>query len=847
MTVVKLPQRSFAGGEITPEMFGRIDLTKNQTGVQKALNFIALPHGPMARRPGTMFFNEVRDSTQTVRLVPFMFSATQAMQLEVGAGYIRFHSPQGTLLEVTQNLVSIVGNVVTQNAHGYATGDWVFLSTPGGRFFKITVTGANTYTTADMAGAATNPSAAYTKGARVYQIANVFTAGQLFDLHYAQNADVMTFTHPSIPAQELRRLSNTLWTIGAASFIPTLVPPTAPTATATVAVATNLTPQHYVVTSVAADTVTESLTTADFTCNNNLSLAGNYNVIQFTSADAASRYFVYKQRGGVYGYIGQITSISTAAAASISSIARNAGVDADGNPLSTKLTTVVTTAAHGFATNDIKIVENTGIAAFNGTWKITVVNATTFTFNTNDLSSDNTVANTGTVRTPVNLLVDDNITPDITQTPPDSTIPLNDAPGNYPSAVTHHEQRRWFAGTNNRPQNVIATRSGTDANLTASVPARDDDALNFKIAASQQNAIRHLVPLFDLIALTVAGEFRVFADNAPAITPKSLAQKPQSYCGAANTQPVVTNSSGIFVQAQGSHIMELAYDPSGTGAYRTTDVSLFAPHLVNGFTIVQLAYVRAPDKIVWVLRSDGTLLGMTYVPEQQVFAWHQHVTDGVIESISVIPETGEDALYMVVRRTVNGRTVRYIERMMSRIYTTLTNAFYVDAGVTYSGAPITNLSGLDHLVGRSVQVLADGAVVSGLTITAGGALSAALATAASKVTVGLAYTSDLQTLPLSMDGTPAGGKGTMKNVDRVHLRLANSSPVLQAGPSFTELTPFPSRAVSDPYGSPPAVRSGEVEMVIGPSWDPDASICIREDQPVPLTISAITYEVAIGG
>ena len=183
--------------------------------------------------------------------------------------------------------------------------------------------------------------------------------------------------------------------------------------------------------------------------------------------------------------------------------------------------------------------------------------------------------------------------------------------------------------------------------MAASVPTQDDDALEFRIASRQQNAIRHLVPLSDMLALTVGAEFRIFADNAPSISPTSLSIKPQGYSGASNVQPVVTSSSVLYVQAQGSRVRELAYNWESS-SYRSVDASIMAPHRFNGHTIIQLAYSRAPDQIAWAVRDDGVLLGLTYVPDQQVFAWHAHDTDGMFESICVVSEGNEDVLYAVV-------------------------------------------------------------------------------------------------------------------------------------------------------------------------------------------------------
>lgn len=740
--------RSFAGGEIAPEMFGRLDLGKFQTGLQLALNFRTLAHGPAARRPGLYYANETQDSTQLSRLIPFVFSATQAMIVELGNLTARFHNASGTVLEGAKAIVSIVGSVVTVNAHGWATGDDVFIGTD---FHRITVTGANTFTTADRWGAAT--VAVGTTASRVYTIVTPWASGDLAALTYTQSADVITIMSQSFAARELRRLAATNWTLTAVSFTPTLAAPSAGLGVVATQPTAGAGLNHtYVVTSVAADGVTESLQSTPVVGANALNLQGNYNTVTWTAVVGAARYYVYKLRSGSYGFIGQTTG-----------------------------TTVV----------------------------------------------------------------DDNILADTTQTPPTNTTSLNTAVSEYPATGTYFERRRWFAGTVNGPQNVWGTRSATDSNLTSSVPSRDDDSLAFRIAAQQQNAIRHLVPLVDLVALTVGGEFRIFADGGPAITPGTLSIKPQAYSGAAAVQPALTSDSALYVQAQGSRVRELSYEANGFGYYRSTDVSLFAPHLFNGKQIKELAYARAPDQTLWAVRDDGVLLGLTHVRDQQVYGWHHHTTNGTIESCAVIPESSEDVLYLIVRRTINGRTVRYIERMKSRLFVAAADAFFVDSGLSYSGAPTTTITGLRHLEGQAVQVLADGAVVAGRTVV-GGALTPVLDTAASKVHVGLGYNSDLQTLPAAYDGAPASGQGTMKNVSKVFLRVTQSS-LVKAGPDFNRLTAYPARAVSDPYGSPPALRTGELDLAIGPSWNTDGSVCVRQDQPLPLTVLSLTTDTAIGG
>lgn len=823
--------RSFAGGEITPELAGRLDLTKYQTGLALARNFITLPHGPAARRPGFEYVNAAFNSNEPVRLIPFQFSADQSAVLEFGNQYVRFHINGGTLLEPAVGIAGIAGSTVTTApAHGYSNGDWAFMN---GRYVTVWPTGTTTFVAKDLQGL--NP-VTFTGGievARVYKLATPFLPDDLFDIKFAQSADIITLTHPSYPAYELARLGATNWTLTAISFAAPTNYPTGLAVVTTIATPNDMSPQTYAVTTVAADGVTESLACAPVSATNNLSLAGNYNTVSWNAVNGASRYNVYKKRGGVFGYIGQVRPAVASTPVNIASISR---------PGDEKTVTVNTSAAHGLIVGDTVLVQGTGVNSFDSAWSVTaVVDTDTFKFESTKKSLD--ISTSGSVSKLALSMIDDNVAADVSDTPPEDIIALNAENNDYPATTTYHEQRRWFAGTNAKPQVLWATRTGTEKNLTSSIPTRDADGMELRIAASQYNQIRHLVPLADMIALTAGGEFRIFADGAPAITPTSVSIKPQGYSGASQVQPVVTSSSVLYVQAQGSRVRELAYNWESS-SYRSVDASIMAPHRFNGYTITQMAYSRAPDQLLWAVRDDGALLGLTYVPDQQVFGWHAHDTDGVFESVCTVSEGNEDVLYVVVRRQANnGAQIRNIERLRTRIFNEQADAFFVDSGLTYTGSPTTTVTGLWHLEGKTVNVLADGAVDTPRTVVNG---AITLTYAASKVHVGLPITADLRTLPLALEAMAAAGQGTTKNVNAVHMRVSQSS-VVKAGPNFNELREYPARAVSDPYGSPPALRDGELSLSIDPSWNQDGTVCVRQDLPLPLTVLSMTLELQTGG
>jgi hypothetical protein len=428
---------------------------------------------------------------------------------------------------------------------------------------------------------------------------------------------------------------------------------------------------------------------------------------------------------------------------------------------------------------------------------------------------------------------DENIAADIATTPPEASNPFN-APGNYPGAVSYFEQRRVFAGTVNAPQNFWMTRSGTESDLTYSIPNRDDDAVTARVVAREANTILHAVPLADLMFLTTAAEWRADTSSMPPSV------KPQSYIGASTVPPVVVNNNLIFAAARGGHLRELAFNQDFQG-YVTGDLSLRAPHLFDALDLVDLSYTKSPHPVVWAVSTSGKLLGLTYVPEQQVAAWHEHATAGRFESIAAVAEGAEDMLYAVVQREINGATVRYIEIKRSRQFAEQADAFFVDCGGTYDGAPTTTVTGLTWLEGETVNILADGGVHA-QRVVSGGQIT--LDQPASRVQVGLPIRADMQTLPMAFD---AGGfgQGRLKNVAAVWLRVYRSSGIF-AGPSFDNLAEHKQRT-TEPYGTPPALRTDEIELRLPAAWQSGGQVCIRQTAPLPLTITGLAIEAAVGG
>lgn len=763
MPNVRTLSRSFAAGEITPELFGRIDLSQFQTGLANCRNFITLPHGPAENRPGFEYVLETKNSAKQSRVIPFTFSPTQTMVLEFGEQYVRFHTMGGTLVEAGVSITGISQanpGVATAPAHGFSNGDAVLLggiqgpTDLNGRWIVVTGATTNTFNLTDFAGntvdttgmPAFNPAGA-AFASRAYTIGTPYLEADLFDIKFVQSADVLTLTHPNYPAAELRRLGAVSWQYTTIAFNPTLSAPTGISATAHAGTGTPTNIAFlYVVTAIAANTLEESVGSSGAGCTNDLTLPNAKNTIAWSAVVGAIRYSVYKQSNGLFGYIGQ----------------------------------------------------------------------------TDGLSFD-----------------DNNITADTTRTPPLPTTDLQSA-NNYPGAVSYAQQRRVFGSTIAQSQNMWFTRTGTESNLTASIPTKDDDAIKFRVAARESNRIQHIVPMASLILLTDSAEWLVAGGVNDVLTPATISVKPQTYVGASRVTPQVVDYSLIYAANRGGHVRELTYQWQSSG-YISQDISLMAPHLFDYLTIVDMAYARSPYPIIWCVSSNGNLLGLTYAPRQQISAWHHHDTDGVFESIAVVVEGTEDVLYAIVRRTINGRSVRYVERMHTRQMTTQADAFFVDAGVTYSGTPTAVVGGLYHLEGKTVSILGDGAVMPQQTVTNG---KITLQQAASTIHIGLPITADLQTLPFSAE-MPAFGQGRQKSVNRVWLRVRNSSGI-SVGVSLDELVDYKQRT-TEPYGSPPNWISGVIEIEPTDEWNDDAQVYVRQSDPLPVTVSSIVIEASIGG
>ena len=314
---------------------------------------------------------------------------------------------------------------------------------------------------------------------------------------------------------------------------------------------------------------------------------------------------------------------------------------------------------------------------------------------------------------------DPNITPDYTNTQPFASVTFDSA-NNYPSVVGFAQQRRVFAATNNNPVGFWMSMTGLFYNFNTHPIPSASDAITGSLAGDELNSIQAILELKFPIALTTGTELYLQGDGSGVLAPGAVNASVQSQYGCNSLRPIKVGDVVLFNQALGSFIRDLAFDFAIDG-YRGNDITIFSSHLFENYQIVDWAYQKVPDSIIWAVRSDGTLLGLTYVREQQILAWHRHdFTNGTVENVCCIPENGVYSLYLSIKRTINGSTVRYIERLSSRLWTDIRDATYLDCYSSYNGVNSQSITmALSSPTGTFIQ---DGtAYQQSLTLTSNGA------------------------------------------------------------------------------------------------------------------------------
>ena len=416
----------------------------------------------------------------------------------------------------------------------------------------------------------------------------------------------------------------------------------------------------------------------------------------------------------------------------------------------------------------------------------------------------------------------------------------------YPSCVTFFEQRLVFAGTTVQPQTLFFSRSADYENFDDKYheTVADDDAIVYTIASNQVNAIRFMTATRTLIIGTAGGEFAVNgAGVGEAITPTNILINKQSNHGAANVDGIAVGNATLFLQRAKRKIRELAFNFDVDG-YVAPDLTILAEHITES-GITQMAYQEEPNSIIWCVRTDGQLLGFTYQREQQVTAWHRHIIGGafgsgnaVVESVEVLPtDDSEYQVWVIVKRTINGATKRYVEYLHDLNFdeTDDTSFNYLDSQLAYDGSPTTTISGLSHLEGQEVSILADGSTHPNKTVASG---AITLDRSATKVKVGLPYVSLLQTMRIDAGADNGTSQSKTKRIYEITARLYESIGI-EIGPDLNNMERIPFRSSANAMNSGVNVFTGDKDIEFRGNYETDGFIVVRQTQPLPLTILSL--------
>ncbi len=797
---------SFNSGELSPKMDARIDIEKYKSGCKQLQNAVVEIYGAAVKRPGFQYIQPAKYDDTPSRLVDFRYSATTSFMIEMGDNYVRFYS-NGVQVAAPSGI-----KTAWLTATGYTKGQYVTQA-------------SNTYLCeiAHTSGTfATDLAAGRWIQTTAYEVQTVYDADDVFAVQFTQANDVVYLTHPDYPVQKLTRVADDSWTIATPvfdvpamldeNFTTTTITPSATTGTITLTASAALFNTLHAGTygsywrigyQRAAQSLELTLGSTGTSSSIKVSKGLAWNVYSYGTWSATFN-LERSDDGGttwvpVRRYIG----------ASDRNIAQ-AGVEEDGNALY-RLNCTAHTSGTGYARFEVPDAYVYGTVKVTGFTSSTVVTATVI----------DTLESTAAT--------------DIWAEGAWSSF------RGFPRAATLHNQRLMFGGTDYEKQKVWGSKIGDFENIEYGT--LDDDAVAYVLGAKQTNVIQWLSS-GNALEIGTAGEEWITTgqDGFSSITPSSVFARRQSSVGSAAIQAILTKDTTVFVQRAGTRLHEMTYTQD-RNQYLSSELTVYADHITEG-GVVQMAYQQQNQSVIWAVTGDGILIGLTYERDQGVIGWHRHVTDGFFESVSTIPGDGPDEVWCVVRRTIDGETKRYIERMNPVQWEDKEDCFYVDSGLSYDGAPASVFSGLEHLEGKEVSILADGAVVPNQTVT-GGQITLPDGLEASMVHIGLPYEVVIQPMKLDVDAMIGPTQGQVKIVYELNVRLFKTLGLEYGNGTSRYSLPF--RSTSMDMDSSPPLYTGDKKLEFAGDYGTDGPVIIYHHQPLPLTLLGLVIKYNVTG
>lgn len=662
-----------------------------------------------------------------------------------------------------------------------------------------------------------------------YEIPNVYVEADLPYIQYRQRGDSMRLAHPSHGVYDLVRESEIRWTFSLVSLLPPIDPPTNVVAAPTVG--------EYLSTSFTA------ATPAVFTSATDHGFAAGITTIYVTVltgtlAGGSNPYIVNTTPSSTTFTIKTVTGGAVVGA----SVAGTATVQR--NTLSADLSQTYYVTAIG--ENGIESLASASVIVANDLTVIGAYNQISWTAVTGAISYrvyKNVNGLIGFLGDTLATTFKDDGTVGIDA---GFTVPRATSLTGNPGVIASFETRDIYSGVTTDSQRIWFTALGTEGFLTYHIPVIDTDRIDLTVESTLAAAVKHIMPTQNLVILTESTEFVMTTINSDALTPSDYKVRPVSYIGASFVRPALVNDKIVFVANRGGHLYEFSLREAFEG-YKPKDLCNYAPHLFDGYTILDMAFQRAPFSCLWVVRSDGALLGFTYLPEEEVAGWHLHTTDGDFESICVVAEGEEDRIYAVVNRTINSTTKRYVERFDTFALKSPVDEMHADCAITYDGDQVNTISGLDHLEAKLVVTNVPATRYAKTTV-ASGTITLPNFASTIRTHVGLPYEGVFRSLPVVAAADTAAVQGRKKDPGRAGIRTIHSG-VYKVG--LTD-DPVEDVLIGDIAASDvdpdTGFRPDSEELIKLPnSWTEAGQVYVRQPFPLPLNIVYLNIDFDLGG
>lgn len=712
----ELIKYAFVAGEIAKTLWARSDLEKYDLAVAQATNWFVDYRGGISTRPGTRFLDFCMHGDKATKFVPFKFApaVAQTYVLVFGDLYVRFLQDGAYILEASKTVTGATNanpGVFTSVGHGFANGDWIKLDLVGlselnGRSLEVANVTANTFTLKNVVTGAdidTTTYGAFVSGtaSRIYTVTTPYAAADLADLRAHQSKSVIYLTHNDYKVRTLTRVADANWTLALVNFTNGLSRPGTPTVDAGAGAAG----VGFVVTAVDIDGVESQPSDYGFdtTAVDYSSTAGSAKVT-WTGVSGAVLYRVYRTQ-----IIPTGAQCTRAMQVGLAGIAY--GTEFIDNNVTPDFTITPPSHQAPFEDGAIEYIEVTaGGAGYTNASVVSITTGTGTGFIGYPVinSAGNLVAiqvingGKGYISADtVNVTVGAGATFSKTLSP---------ATGNNPAVSSVFQQRKVYAATDNDPLTLWASKPGDFENMDVDIIIQEDDSYEFDIESDEVAPIRHLLATRSgLVIISQAGIWQLTGGQGQAVTPTNALADPQSYTGASSLPPLPIDTDILYQEGKGATVRLLSYNDY-TKVFAGQDLSILSNHLTQPKNpIVAWTYASDPFKLVHAIRSDGIMLNLTLVKEQNVYGWATQQTRGLYKDAVSIQEDRQDTVYLMVQRLINGTYVRMIEQIVRRDFDYVEDAWCLDAALAndynYPAATITaSASAQDEIITLTTDV-----------------------------------------------------------------------------------------------------------------------------------------------